>query len=44
MSRLVGGAALESHQLQTGSLQRIQHVPDADVANRLMHHVCEYVV
>jgi hypothetical protein len=37
-------AALESHQLTGGVLYKVQHVPDAGVANHLMDRVREYVV
>jgi hypothetical protein len=37
-------AALESHQLEGGGLYKVQHVPDADTANRLMDRVRQYGV
>ena len=37
-------AALESHQLTGGVLYKVQHVPDARVANHLMDRVREYSV
>jgi len=37
-------AALESHHLEGGVLYRVQHVPDADAANRLMDRVRPYEV
>ena len=37
-------AALEAHHLEGGVLYKVQHVPDADAANRLMDRVRQYEV
>ena len=37
-------AALESYQLEGGVLYKVQHVPDADTANRLMDRIRPYEV
>ena len=37
-------AALESHRLEGGVLYKVQHVPDADAANRLMDRIRPYEV
>ena len=37
-------AALDSHRLEGGVLYKVQHVPDAETANRTMDQVREYVV
>jgi hypothetical protein len=37
-------AALEAQRLERAALYRVQHVPDADTANRLMDRVRQYAV